>query len=269
MTTQTTLAAGKICRDQNLSFRHAGLRLDRDHIRTLAAVLKRGRELDPITAWREQTDEGVLTGRTVLLDGAHRMAAYASLKTQREIPITIFEGTKKEAWKLAGLQGSKASLPLSVAERTNMAWRMVLEFGYQMSKAEITQSSGVSDKTVAIMRKRRKVFAANNDASSDDAAKQPTGIWWQDRREEMGNFDPMSDEQREVKATAISKELRRVVGMTPRQDWELFALSIGYAFPTHIASLAQWHLGADWLEEQEEAVADWTGAMGDEENTDF
>ncbi|HEV2566206.1 MAG TPA: ParB/RepB/Spo0J family partition protein [Microvirga sp.] len=142
--------------------------MDERHVSELARVLANGEELDPVTV--------IQVGReTVLIDGHHRLAAYAATKRTADIPVRYFTGSLKEALLEAGAGNSKAKLPMTSQERQDFAWRLQLIGGY--SKVDIARASGVSTSQVAIMRKAKR--SLGEEAFSYDS-------WWRARRAWQG-----------------------------------------------------------------------------------
>lgn len=128
-------------------FQVRGLDFDEHHVGGLLSALKQGTDLDPITVWR--------CGKHVLLvDGHHRKAAYERFqlekKQRKDIPVTWFQGTAKEAMKVAAEANVKLKLPMTPDQRNNLAWRIVQAGSF--SKADTASLSGVSERHVATMR---------------------------------------------------------------------------------------------------------------------
>lgn len=129
------------------------------HIRILAQTLKNTGKLDRVLLWKDNRVSD--NPRLVLLDGAHRLAAYRSINrlgkgNNRGIPATIVECDMKTAHLLALAGNTKDCLPLTATERANAAWRLVMHSTIKFSKAEIARAAGVAPRTVANMRKRFK-----------------------------------------------------------------------------------------------------------------
>lgn len=83
--------------DPAFQFRHAGI--DKAHVKGLVQVLRTMGELDPVLVWQEKGTSGEPTRRLVLLDGSHRLAAYASAKRSRGGgPAESSTGTLMRPW---------------------------------------------------------------------------------------------------------------------------------------------------------------------------
>jgi ParB-like chromosome segregation protein Spo0J len=106
-------------------------------------------------------------GRYIVIDGHHRLAAYAAVNWDDPIPVEVFEGSLDEAC-MAALHGNrKAKLPMTQTEKSNAAWRLVRED--HLSKQEIADLGLVSRTTVRDMRQKlRKMIDAGADPSDMD-----------------------------------------------------------------------------------------------------
>ncbi|MBL1078312.1 ParB-like nuclease domain-containing protein [Nocardia sp. 2] len=86
-----------------------------------------------------------------VIDGMHRLYAAELLGAQR-ISVRFFDGDEQEAFLLAVRLNSAHGLPLSLAERKNAA-RRILSYFPERSDRAVAALSGVSDKTVAAIRR--------------------------------------------------------------------------------------------------------------------
>ena len=119
------------------------------HIHTLTGVAKSGRVFEAV--------EVIQVGQTVyLVDGHHRMEAYARAEVTQPIPVAYFNGTIEEAVLEAGRANSRAKLPMANHERQNYAWRLVKMGRYRGT--QIVNASSVSLRQVAYMRKVAKAL---------------------------------------------------------------------------------------------------------------
>ncbi|MDW4497271.1 ParB N-terminal domain-containing protein [Sulfitobacter sp. D35] len=259
MTTPKTLSAGMIRRDYDFAFRD----LSSTHVAALVATIKRGTTLDPILVWRERDPQGKPSGCMVLLDGAHRMAAYRQTRKNRSIPAVIFEGSRVEAMLEAVGRNARAVLPMTTTERMNAAWRLVWEFDPPaLSIAETSRASGVGTTQVKKMRKRKKVMQAVEAVETEF-----TGRWSHDRKDRDGGEAPerMSDAARRKQVEVMAEALRKTAGMWPKKDRELFADALETAFGYHLREVAEYLYEFDWEREADGFErCPVTGADGDE-----
>lgn len=235
MTIPTTLAAGQICHDHDFIFRSSAI--ERHHVRTLQAIIARQTKVDPLLVWREATADGP-TGRFVLLDGRHRLAAFINLKRDRNIPVTIFEGSRAEAIEAALQSNAIAKLPLTASERNNAAWRLVWCYRQEISIARTAKAAGVSVRLVSMMRARAKAM--------EKANQDWTGSWGRDRSvadDERGALMEMTNGQRRRAIMELAKMLRDAAGMWPKRDRELFAEALAEAFGRYHEEAAEYLYG--------------------------
>lgn len=164
------------------------------HIHELTGIAKSGRFFDAV--------EVIQVGRKVyLVDGHHRIEAYARAKVGVPVPVTYFEGTVEDAVLEAGRANSKAKLTMSNQERQDYAWRLVKMGTYK--RGEIVAASSISLRQVAIMR--QVVTAIGEDALDCDA-------WWKARRlaEGKASFALSPDELEERLEAQASDYARRM-----------------------------------------------------------
>jgi hypothetical protein len=123
------------------------------HIAELARIAKGGVELDPVTI--------VAFGNGwYLVDGHHRLAAYEAAGWERPIPVRVLQsdirGEDRVHWAVhqSVVDNKKSRLNMSNGDKLDNAWLSVAT-GSSMSKAETARTFGVSDSTVASMRKAK------------------------------------------------------------------------------------------------------------------
>ncbi|NOX41604.1 MAG: ParB N-terminal domain-containing protein [Alphaproteobacteria bacterium] len=121
------------------------------HVDALKDAIGRGNELDALDVWEDPK-----SGKLIVIDGHHRLAAYLKAGHKQKIAVLIHRCTQKQARLLALEGNAKTRLPMTPEERYEAAWTLDSEGGY--SKAEITKYTGVGDGTVAAMRRAMKQF---------------------------------------------------------------------------------------------------------------
>lgn len=165
--------------------------LSPQHIKELRQAVNCGSKLPPVLVWEEVKD-GEPTGRFIILDGRHRIAALRKEKPKlAEIKAEVFTGSKAEALLMAASRNTKAALPLTTRDRTNAAWAVVRMDAepYGISKSAIARSCGVSARTVATMRAKWKAWPDGRVVSGD---------WWRDSRPPLdGEWEPSTDAEME------------------------------------------------------------------------
>ncbi|WP_241779521.1 ParB/RepB/Spo0J family partition protein [Streptomyces natalensis] len=107
---------------------------DEDHARALAEL---GTGLPPITVHR---------GTMRVIDGAHRLRA-ARLLGHTEIAARFYDGDEDDAFVLAVTMNASHGLPLTLADRTAAAAR-ILTARPQLSDRRIGKVTGLSGTTV-------------------------------------------------------------------------------------------------------------------------
>ena len=150
------------------------------HIADLVRAIHQFGTVDPITVMS-------VSGRTILIDGHHRVEAYQRAGKTTDIPVNYFTGSVEEAVLEAGQSNSKAKLPMTGRERQDFAWRLVLLGKH--SKASIVQSTGISTSQVGNMRAVRKKLGSK-------AFAYPS--WWRARTQAQGQPQDMDEDQREL-----------------------------------------------------------------------
>ncbi len=220
------LLAPEIATDDAFQFRQTGTQ--KAHVRSLVQTLRTVGDLDPVLIWEETDADGTPTGRLVLLDGQHRLAAYATAKGPREgIPAVVVKGDRGAAMLAAVKANSRESLPLTKNERMDAAWRLVRLPGRRLKVREVAGASGAAPRTVDMMRKRWAAMVAEE--------KQPTGQWWRDRQDEplqTKDTQEMTNKERQALVEQLSEAFRKALGKMPWQDEQITAEAIERAVGT-------------------------------------
>lgn len=192
------------------------------HVHDLARALRNCGDLDPIKVWREPH-----TGKLIILDGRHRVAAYHFLKVAT-VPALIFQGARWEARLEAAKDNAKTTFPWTTSECTQYAWGLVIEG--EASKRQIVQASTVSIGTVTNMRKRLADMSA--------AGTPPCGNWWRDRNGSGQDGTP-EDDSDAAKQARIAK-LREWLHDTDMHFKSEFGRRVT---PDELGKAMRWHLG--------------------------
>jgi ParB-like chromosome segregation protein Spo0J len=133
--------------------------LDEDHVRRL---METGGEWPPILVWGSED---------LVLDGAHRLAAAERIGLD-SIRAVRFTGTWPEAYVEAVRQNVAHGLPLTLRERT-AAVRRVLQATPEWSDRRISAACGLSDKTVARLRRQAGAGAGVQTRVGRDGRARP------------------------------------------------------------------------------------------------
>jgi hypothetical protein len=143
------------------------------------------------------------------LDGHHRFAAYTRLKWAKPIKVVLHDGPLYKVKLIALRENTKARLPMSPKERADAAWRLTCEQledgGYSYSKKELAEATGVSERTVANMRRTYRVI--------EELGCFPPRSWAGAIELSKGReLKEMTEEEREEWIKAKADELDRHVG---------------------------------------------------------
>lgn len=184
-----------------------------DHVRSLTDAIKAGHVLDPMTVWKRGDADHVV------VDGHHRHAAYTAAGYAKAIPVVVHECNETDAVLLALNENTKTKLPMSKTERDNAAWRLVCS-DHKLSRAQTVKATGVSDGTVAKMRRARKALDEQEVELPDTwlmAMKALKGIEQQEWDEDM------QEQVIEAMAKALDDEIGDVLGRMGSRQWEAVA----------------------------------------------
>lgn len=194
---QRTVQIDRILTDEE-TFQPRGGGLNEAHIAALLDVLRQGSQLDPLCLW-EDPSTGVLT----VADGHHRLEAYRRHGKARSIPVGVYRCDKRTALLIPIQDNAKARLPLSYDDRANWAWKLTVEG--EQSKATVVASCGISDGTVAHMRRVWRELRAKG----EEAPKS----WWEAQRLNKGGEDQeWSDEERDEWRKGLVQRAHRRFG---------------------------------------------------------
>lgn len=224
------------------------------HVRTLAAAIKKSKSksLDPILVWWDGK------GWTCV-DGHHRHAAYslAEVGSKHPIPVDVFIGTLGQAMGAAASANTKNKLAMSSTEKSNAAWRIVAMT--DMSKSEAAKAAGVSESTVASMRKVFSQLEAKVDSAQSELSSSPHGkfrdlSWDQAKRLAEGRDEADFDreEANEKKANDMATALRKAIGKEGWKQPEILARALELYDSRLPEQLADFWGNQDGLEEDEQ-----------------
>lgn len=238
--TRRYLQPRDIATDAAFQFRETGT--DKAHAKGLAQTLRTVGELDPVLVWQELEADGKPTGRLVLLDGHHRLAAYATAKRHHEgVPAVVLTGDRTAAMLAAVQANTRDSLPLTKKERMDAAWRLVRLPGKRLSVPTVAKAAGVGAATVDRMRKRWVEIQAQS--------KEASGQWWRDRQDELPEMKDrveMTDAERKAAIRQLAEAINKALGKMPWQDQNLAAEALLYAIGTYkLRSMADYLFSTD------------------------
>ncbi|WP_133484768.1 ParB/RepB/Spo0J family partition protein [Aliiroseovarius marinus] len=220
-----------------MTFQFREQELTPHHVDDLVDALKAGKELDPMTAWVDQE------GRYIVTDGHHRLAAYQAVDWQGKVLVEVYTCDRAEARLLALAENAKARLPMTHTAKANAAWALVCdEFAY--SKRQIVDATGISNGTVATMRRVKKLLDAEDEGLPED--------WKQALRASQGK-EPreMTDDMAEAMIQHRTKQLDDLVGKhighMAELQWEAIARMLERRMGQKIRYLVE-----EWRDDEEE-----------------
>jgi hypothetical protein len=172
------------------------------------------------------------------------------------VPVEAFEGSLAQAMAQAAAGNSKAKLSMTSAEKSNAAWRLVAVT--DLSKAETAKAAGVSEGTVANMRRVHTVLKLREDRNSDALLVSPLGdladLSWPDAKRlaegrDKPDFDWEAANAKKAQewATALAKTFGREAGKNPA----VFAMALEIYDSRLMAQMADW-AGYTSIEEEDE-----------------
>lgn len=220
----------QISHDDAFCFRRGGI--DATHRADLSSTIRNTeRPLDPLLLWQSDDDQPDVL---VLLDGAHRYAAYMVVGWSDTVPATVLVGADRRAAISRALQAnSKRVLGLSQWERMDAAWRLVREpVSPRFKVKEIARLADVGGRTVDKMRARWRAM--------HEEGLEITGVWALDQhsRSNVGEaLDRMTDAMRAAEIERLAADFRDLTDRRKHPDrailcdsfavWEAFELAYG------------------------------------------
>ena len=172
--------------------------------------------LDSITVWWDGKG-------WACVDGHHRMAAYRENGADKwhSIPVGVFEGTLEAALVFSARANTRDKLQMGIQEKTGAAWRMVV--ATEMSKAQIADASGISERLVAYMRSAKTKLTAKGTTGLADMR------WESARKLADGQIldDAAWDEDAmETKAQTMAALLHKTLGANAGRQVEVLARAL-------------------------------------------
>lgn len=238
----------QIIDDPAFSFRE-GEQLNKGFVRSLTQALRSSGQLEPITVWAERDAAGHPTGRLVLIDGRHRLAAYrtraGASHASTGVPAVVISGLRRGAVLEALRCNSREKLALTQEERLNAAWRLVRDADAAFTVPETAEAAAVAPRTVDNMRKRWRVMQA--------AGTEPSGAWWRDQKDGDHEAKPeMTDEELEFAIAAMAAAIGKAAGPWRRYDLHIRAKALQQAMGgPDLRSMAEYLYG----EEEDDILA--------------
>jgi hypothetical protein len=163
-----------------------------------------------------------------LVDGHHRLDAYATFGWKGPVPVEVFPGNLQDAILEAWKRNAHNKLPMTKASRYEAAWRLVKE--RKLTRRQITNLTNVKRSTLTNMRSVLEEFGKR-------AAVRP---WAEARRLRRNQEPPSGDDWKQAAAREIALHLAK--GPKQATDPELLAMALAMAKEELPAQLT-----AEWL----------------------
>ncbi|MDT3400335.1 ParB/RepB/Spo0J family partition protein [Streptomyces sp. B1866] len=132
-----------------------------------------GEDLDHIRVLMETETPPILVHRQTMrvIDGMHRLRA-AKLNGKPKIEVEFFDGSETDAFLRAVEANTAHGLPLAMADRKSAA-RRIIRSHPDLSNREIARCAGLSDKTVAAIRRSSPDIPQLNVRKGADGRARP------------------------------------------------------------------------------------------------
>ncbi|EAQ47717.1 hypothetical protein MED193_21029 [Roseobacter sp. MED193] len=196
------------------TFQFRAFETEEHHVQDLAASIKAGNEMDPLTVWKRGDDD------YVVLNGHHRHAAYARCDYRKPIAVNVFECSEAEAKLIALEESTKTKLPMTNVEKLDAAWRLVCT-DHDYSRAQLVKSTGAGDGTIAKMRRHRKTLEVED-------LEIPASWWLAQRRvkglEKQEWDNDMQEQMIQTRAKALDDAIGQALGRAGKIQWEAVAI---------------------------------------------
>ena len=173
----------------------------------------------------------------VCVDGHHRLMAYRGVNHPRPVPVQVMRAATLEQAINASLgTNSKTQKELSPTCRTEAAWRLNLAGG--RSKDTIATLAGVSDKSVANMRKALREFRAAQPEAD------PTEFTWAKMRFWRANATGTERDLKEANLRMAEQFLRKVEKHLKGLSPAVLLMALDLHRPGMVNELMEAHSGA-------------------------
>ena len=153
-----------------LSFVHV------DELKNADSPRLRGEDLEHIRVLAETETPPILVHRQTMrvIDGMHRLRA-AKLNGRSKVEVEFFDGSEDDAFLRAVEANIAHGLPLAMADRKSAA-RRIIRSHPDMSGREIARCVGLSDKTVAMIRRTSPDIPHSNVRKGADGRARPLDV---------------------------------------------------------------------------------------------
>ena len=197
---------------------HSDLHAEERHMRELMRVLQLGRDLEPV-------DVVQLADQLYLVEGHHRLAAYAALGMST-VPVKPFTGALEAAWLKSLDANVRDKLPLTREDKHDAAFTLVkhrVQRELGMTWAEIAERAGVSERVVYKMRRTlADALAKGRKEALDWSWREALGK----AREETIDYDPGTEDFRNEQARKMADQIMAKVSINLTANPDITAIAL-------------------------------------------
>jgi hypothetical protein len=125
------------------------IELNDNTVQEYAEAMQEGQKFPPLLVFKDETEE-----EYILADGFHRLAAHLQVLPDEPIEVIVREGTLEDArWESIGANKSHGLRRTNEDKRNAVTQALKHPKGAELSNVKIAEHVGVTDKTVAAVRK--------------------------------------------------------------------------------------------------------------------
>lgn len=225
-------------------FQYRENEVENHHVEDLANLIRQGRPVDPLDVWKD--DE---TGELVVIDGHHRHAAFKRTTTAKKVPIVIWQGSIEDARLHALQENAKARLPMTATEKSNAAWKLVCfktddaQPKPLYSKARVVKTTGVSEGTVASMRRKLRQLESSDDPEVPETWQGALALLKGRQREEL------DEDEREAliqeRTARLDEKVGKEIATMADIQFDAVARMLEKRLGSKVRNLADWWRDVD------------------------
>lgn len=182
--------------------------------------------------------------RFFVIDGHHRLMAYALVRWSKPVPVLVYGGTVVDAMAACSEENHQDKLPMSSADKSERAWVLV-KIGAHNQK-QVTKATGTSESQFYIMRRKLKALG--------EEAHELT--WAQVLRKSKPIEEIEYDDWVDVKAKEMADLLSSKIDKRTLRNVDVFAKMIEIVSPDMVEMLGEhWSIPRHgYAEDREEAI---------------
>lgn len=197
----------------------------KQHITSIARAIERGSKPDPLLV-------RVIGQEIVVIDGHHRLEAYRKAGLKGPVSVEYFEGSLLQAVAMTGKANSCDKLPMSDADKSEHAWRLVLLCARGAEKLTVEQIAQCAQRSARLVKQMR---ARLRELSKEHPLEELSGWSW---REVLygSRPEPGGDDWESALAVEWCGRLVRDFGMKAAEQPHIFASALEAYSPRLLAN---------------------------------